>query len=93
MSRRGNCHDSAVAESFFPLLKRERIKKKTYGVREEAHSDVFDYIEMLRRHSSSDQILPTEYEINIKNDSKVSRSSVAIQQRMLNVRYDYRLSR
>ncbi|CEI43805.1 hypothetical protein Sent08_02399 [Salmonella enterica] len=30
MSRRGNCHDNAVAESFFQLLKRERIKKKIY---------------------------------------------------------------
>jgi putative transposase len=31
MSRRGNCHDNAVAESFFQLLKRERIRRKTYG--------------------------------------------------------------
>ncbi len=46
MSRRGNCHDNAVAESFFQLLKRERIRRKTYGTREEARSDVFDYIEM-----------------------------------------------
>ncbi|EDR4275272.1 hypothetical protein C6425_004918, partial [Salmonella enterica subsp. enterica serovar Sandiego] len=30
-----NCHDNAVAESFFQLLKRERIKKKIYGTREE----------------------------------------------------------
>ncbi len=36
MSRRGNCHDNAVAESFFQLLKRERIKRKTYQDREEA---------------------------------------------------------
>lgn len=40
MSRRGNCHDNAVAESFFQLLKRERIKKKIYGTREEARSDI-----------------------------------------------------
>ncbi len=53
MSRRGNCHDNAVAESFFQLLKRERIKKKIYGTREEARSDIFDYIEMMS---------PTEYE-------------------------------
>jgi len=46
MSCRVNCHDNAVAESFFQLLKRERIKKKIYGTREEARSDVFDYIEM-----------------------------------------------
>ena len=47
MSRRGNCHDNAVAESFFQLLKRERIKRKIYTTREDARSDVFDYIEML----------------------------------------------
>jgi putative transposase len=66
MSRRGNCHDNAVAESFFQLLKRERIKKKIYGTREEARSDIFDYIEMFynskRRHGSSDQMPPTKYE-------------------------------
>ncbi len=53
-------------ESFFQLLKRERIKKKIYGTREEARSDIFDYIEMFynskRRHGSSDQMSPTEYE-------------------------------
>ena len=46
MSRRGNCHDNAVAESFFQLLKRERIKRKIYVTREDAKSDVFNYIEM-----------------------------------------------
>ncbi|HFQ8571813.1 TPA: IS3 family transposase [Escherichia coli] len=66
MSRRDNCHDNAVAESFFQLLKRERIKKKIYGTREEARSNIFDYIEMFynskRRHGSSEQMSPTEYE-------------------------------
>jgi putative transposase len=66
MSRRGNCHDNAVAESFFRLLKRERLKKKIYGTREEARSDIFDYIEMFynskRRHGSGDQMSPAEYE-------------------------------
>lgn len=65
MSRRDNCHDSAVAESFFQLLKRERIMKKIYGTREEARSDIFDYIEMFynskRRYGSSDRMPPTEY--------------------------------
>ena len=46
MSRRGNCHDNAVAESFFQLLKRERIKRKIYATRDVARSDIFDYIEM-----------------------------------------------
>lgn len=55
MSLRGNCHDNAVAESFFQLLNRERVKRKIYSTRQEARNDIFDYIEMLynskRRHS------------------------------------------
>ena len=43
MSRRGNCHDNTVAESFFQLLKRERIKRKIYATRDDARADVFDY--------------------------------------------------
>ncbi len=66
MSRRGNYHDNAVAESFFQLLKRERIKKKVYRTGEEARSDIFDYIEMFynsrRRHGSSANMAPAEYE-------------------------------
>jgi putative transposase len=66
MSRRGNCHDNAVAESFFQLLKRERIKRKTYTTREDARSDVFDYIEMFynvkRRHGFNNQLSPVELE-------------------------------
>lgn len=66
MSRRGNYHDTAVAERFFQLLKGEGIKKKIYGTREGARSDIFDYIKMFynskRRHGSSGQISPTEYE-------------------------------
>ena len=68
MSRRGNCHDNAVAESFFQLLKRERIKKKIYLSREEAKSDIFEYIEMFynskRRHGAIGQRSPLEYEKN-----------------------------
>jgi putative transposase len=46
MSRRGNCYANAAAESFFQLLKRERIRRKIYLDREEARRDVFNYIEM-----------------------------------------------
>lgn len=46
MSRRGNCHDNAVAESFFNLLKRTRIRCRTFEIREDENSDAFDYIEM-----------------------------------------------
>ena len=46
MSRRGNCHDNAVAESFFQLLKRERIRRNIYPTRDKARNDIFDYIEL-----------------------------------------------
>lgn len=66
MSRRGNCHDNAVAESFFQLLKRERIKRKVYLTRDLARQDVFDYIEMFynakRRHGWNNQLSPVEFE-------------------------------
>jgi putative transposase len=66
MSRRGNCHDNAVAESFFQLLKRERVKRKIYNSRDEARADLFDYIELFynnrRRHSSNKLLSPVEYE-------------------------------
>lgn len=55
MSRRGNCWDNAVAESFFSSLKKERIKKRIYKTRDIANADIFDYIEQFynrqRRHS------------------------------------------
>ena len=57
MSRRGNCHDNAVAESFFNLLKRERIRRRAYKTRQDARRDVFDYIEMFynpkRKHANN----------------------------------------
>ena len=66
MSRRGNCHDNAVAESFFNLLKRERIRRRTYGTRAEARRDVFDYIEMFynptRKHVRNGMLSPVEFE-------------------------------
>ncbi len=66
MSRRGNCYDNAVAESFFQLLKRERIKRRTYKSRDDARQDVFDYIEMfynpVRRHGYNDNLSPVEFE-------------------------------
>jgi putative transposase len=66
MSRRGNCYDNAVVESFFSSLKKERIKRRIYKTREEGRSDVFDYIEVFynrsRRHSSLGQCSPYEFE-------------------------------
>ena len=66
MSRRGNCWDNAVAENFFQLLKRERIKRKIYKNREEARQDIFNYIEMfynpIRRHGNNGDLSPVEFE-------------------------------
>ena len=66
MSRRGNCWDNAVAESFFSNLKSEKIKKKIYKTRQEARSEVFEYIEgfynPVRRHKHLDQLSPLEFE-------------------------------
>lgn len=66
MSRRGNCYDNAVAESFFSSLKKERIKRSIYATRAEAKSDIFDYIEgfynRTRRHSHLGQLSPLAFE-------------------------------
>lgn len=66
MSRRGNCHDNAVAESFFSLLKTERIKRKIYKTRNEARADIFNYIEFfynpVRRHGNNDGLSPMQFE-------------------------------
>lgn len=45
MSDRGNCYDNAAVECFFGLLKRERVNRVRYRTRDEARTDVFDYIE------------------------------------------------
>jgi putative transposase len=64
MSRRGNGHDNAVAESFFQLFKRERIRRRTYLTRNAARQDVFDYIEMFynpkRKHTNNGMLSPVD---------------------------------
>jgi len=45
MSAVGSCYDNAAAESFFGLLKRERVNRRIYATRAEARTDIFDYIE------------------------------------------------
>ena len=45
MSAVGSCYDNAAAESFFGLLKRERVNRRKYVTRAEARADIFDYIE------------------------------------------------
>jgi len=74
MSRRGNCHDNAVAESFFQLLKREKIRRQTYSTRDAARRDVFEYIEMFynprRKHTNNGMLSPVEFERQRKTKSQ-----------------------
>ncbi len=60
MSRKGNCWDNAVAESFFHTLKTELIHHEIYHTKEQAKRSVFDYIERL--HSSNNNLSPVERE-------------------------------
>lgn len=66
MSRRGNCYDNAMAENFFQLLKRERIRRKIYATRKEARDDIFDYIEFFynpkRKHGNNNMLSPIDFE-------------------------------
>jgi putative transposase len=66
MSRRGNCWDNAVAESFFSTLKKERVRQRIYKTRELARADIFDYIEVFynrtRRHSHLGGLSPEAFE-------------------------------
>lgn len=66
MSRKGNCWDNAVAESFFHTLKTGLINHKQYQTREAAEQDIFEYIEEFynrkRLHSTNDYWSPVDYE-------------------------------
>ena len=66
MSKRGDCWDNAVLESFFSSLKTERTSRRQYLTRDAARSDVFDYIERFynprRRHSTLGQVSPDQFE-------------------------------
>lgn len=63
MSRRGNCWDNAVAESFFSSLRKERIQKRIYQTRALARADIFDYLETFYNRASEH---PSGYVIEVK---------------------------
>jgi putative transposase len=67
MSRKGNCWDNAVAESFFHTLKTELVHHEDYRTRDAARASIFEYIEVFynrqRRHSHLDQQAPLTYEM------------------------------
>ena len=66
MSRKGDCWDNAPAESFFHSLKTEQVMFEDYKTREEARTDIFEYIEVFynrsRLHSSIGYTNPVAYE-------------------------------
>ena len=66
MSRRGDCYDNAVAESFFATLERELIERRDWATRAEAQRAIFDYIaawyNTRRRHSTLGYRSPAAYE-------------------------------
>jgi transposase InsO family protein len=74
MSRKGNCYDNAVVESFFSNLKNELVHHRRFTSREQARAEIFEYIEVFynrqRAHSTLRYVSPMEYE---------SRSHVALQ--------------
>jgi putative transposase len=67
MSRKGNCWDNAVAESFFGTLKTELIYTRRFATREEAREAIFDFIEVFynrrRRHSTLGYLSPVDFEL------------------------------
>lgn len=78
MSRRGNCWDNAVAESFFATLKKELIFHQSYESRIHASTAIFDHIEIFynkqRRHSTLGYLTPEE---KVQKGRKVAQSDCA----------------
>jgi len=66
MSRKGDCWDNAVSESFFHTLKTELVHHCNFKTREEAKHQIFEYIEIfynrIRLHSANDYLSPVDYE-------------------------------
>ena len=71
MSRKGNCWDNAVSESFFHTLKTELVHHQHYQTRAEAKQDIFEYIEVFynceRLHPTNNYLSPVDYEMQLKS--------------------------
>lgn len=76
MSRKGDCWDNAVVESFFGSLTQERIQWRNYQTRHEAQQDVLNYISMFynseRLHSYLDYRSPNQYEAEMLETKKAA---------------------
>jgi putative transposase len=76
MSRRGNCWDNAVAESFFATLKVELVRDADFLTRDQARGEIFEYIEVFynrqRRHSSLGYATPSGFEFRFEATMKAA---------------------
>ena len=69
MSRKGDCYDNAVAESFFSTLKNELVLGNTFASRNRARAEIFEYIEIFynrqRIHRSLNYLTPEKMEMSV----------------------------
>lgn len=76
MSRKGNCWDNAVAESFFKTMKTEMVYQKTFKTKKQAYLAIFEYIEVWynrkRIHSSLGYLTPLEFEKTMRSSKKAA---------------------
>jgi transposase InsO family protein len=74
MSRKGNCWDNAVGESFFATVKTELVYQRRFATREEAREAIFEFIEVFynrqRRHSSIGYLSPVDYEMKFEEEMR-----------------------
>jgi len=76
MSRKGNCWDNAVAESFFHTLKTELTHHQQFQTKAEANQAIFEYIEVFynrqRIHSANDNLSPVAFEEKMLLNERVA---------------------
>jgi putative transposase len=75
MSRKGNCWDNAVAESFFATLKKELVRNHVFPTPEAARSDVFDYIEAFYNRHRAHSLLGYESPTSVESCAITSESA------------------
>ena len=77
MSRKGNCWDNAVAESFFATLKTECVYTRRFATRAEAREAIFEFIEVFyngtRRHSTLGYMSPVEFEMKFNQETSTQK--------------------
>jgi len=69
MSRRGNCYDNAMMESFWSTMKRELVHRHRFATRTDARAAIFEWIEIFynreRLHSTRGFQSPVDFETNL----------------------------